>query len=531
MIDKKLIKKWQVEKSQKDRHKFYEENIMPEIISILEEQVLEGEKDKKIEKYKNLILILTHNANPSIILASALKPEFVTVIYTPDKENLITKKVDPHLKKVFHEDGIEYIELDRMSHENNFKIMEKTVKKNKKKYKKVLCDITGGKKIISTQLGIIAHNLKLDLCYLDAPRYIESSVPFPGEEILYIQNSSSNDITEIKYSPHNSLKIGFSFAKEATIFYDLIMKNESLNFRTKTIKDSEVKSFAEKMNEKCTIVNSNIENEKMDFEKDLLRISNLIRPLLIPNNLHQKLGKMNDEEIRLILDEEVTGIPWEIYLSKTYNISLPILRIPHKNEEFVDSENTDKREGVLLIRGSGSEIPNFDSYINSMQIACSTFSPFKFLEARNRDELKMHLAENSTYRIILYFGHAEFDENSEKTGWVCNDGSIFDISALEVLYDNAPEIIIANACQSARAIPFRKNSFAYGALKSGCDTYIGTNWFLEIERSKLFLMEMIDGLLNKEKSTEDSFRNSLNSLRKKFGDGDISIYNYVYYGK
>ena len=83
--------------------------------------------------------------------------------------------------------------------------------------------------------------------------------------------------------------------------------------------------------------------------------------------------------------------------------------------------------------------------------------PFLFLP-------KVRLAEHPGYRVILYFGHADFDDSIEKTGWVCNDGSIFDISALDVFYDNAPELIIANACQSARAVPFRKNSFAYGAL-------------------------------------------------------------------
>ena len=152
-------------------------------------------------------------------------------------------------------------------------------------------------------------------------------------------------------------------------------------------------------------------------------------------------------------------------------------------------------------------------------------------EAANREQLRLFLAENPYFRVIAYIGHAQFDGTSAGSGWVCRDGSVFGVEALSVLTQHPPEIIISSACESARGTLFSRCSFAYAALRAGCRTYIGTNWLLEVERSTTFLSEMMKGMIETGLSTEESYRAALRSLTKKFGNNDVSLYNYIYYGK
>ncbi|HGJ65151.1 TPA: CHAT domain-containing protein, partial [bacterium] len=155
----------------------------------------------------------------------------------------------------------------------------------------------------------------------------------------------------------------------------------------------------------------------------------------------------------------------------------------------------------------------------------------KTFDASDANKLKLFFAEHNhtPFEIIIYYGHAVFGSDHSTTGLLCKDNSIFSIEDCEV-FESAPcKCMIVNACQSARGNIFEKNSFAYAALKAGVDTYIGTHFFLESQRSKLFVQTFLESIIH-GKSFFEAFNDSYNTLKQKFGPYDVSTYNYVYYG-
>ncbi len=533
-IGRGLYNRWQREKDKDKRFALYHEEILPRVVSMLREQVTARQNEGKLDRYGSAVIILGHDANPALLMILALRPETVTILHTPDKEKLISKRLTPFLKKDYSREEIEFVQLDNMGHEDNLRVIRNTVREKKKKHGRVVCDITGGKKIMSVQLGIMANLIKADIAYIDAARYVEgSSIPYPGDEVLFVQRSGHEELTEIQAVPYDRLKIGYIDGDPRQVTFDLFFKRESFSFKQRLDSEHERKELADRLNEKCASINARIAACPDSTGRDFEGLANIIRGILFPLKLTKQLDDLRGKDLRLIMDEEVAPIPWELTLSMNFGVRMPIIRMPNKDEEFVSdfSRKGINREGILLIRGSGEGIPGFDESFNEILVSFSGQPSINSIKAESRAELKIKLAEIPGYRAIIYFGHARYDATGPDSGWVCCDGSVFGTDAIDVLDDKPPEIIISSACESARGSLFHKNSFAYAALRAGCDTYIGTNWLLEAGRSRTFLLEMITGMLEKGLSAEESYRAALKALEKEYGPGDVSLYNYVYYGR
>lgn len=532
-VDQKLIHRWLREKNESERYRIYFEEIMPRLITLLQSQVEEWQKKKKLGHYDNMILILGHDPAPAILSAMALRPKMLTILHTPDKEKTLNQKLIPFLQREFSRGKWECVTLEATRHEENLKIIHDIVNKNKSMYRHIVCDITGGKKIIAAQLGIMAAIHKVDISYIDGQRYAFGSIPYPGEEIIFLQHHGEMELTEIHAVPYNRLTIRYLSGPDFSLDYILNLKSDSYSSRMQLGNEHDRQQIVKRINEKWKRINDKILCNDSSVHEDFQSIANMIRGALFPPRLIQTLKSLKERELRLILDEETAAIPWELTLALLYEIRIPIIRLPLKDDQFSPpiSHIQDQGNDVLLLKGSGEGIPNFDDYFNRITISFTSHSSVRTYEAANREQLRLFLAENPYFRVIAYIGHAQFDGTSAGSGWVCRDGSVFGVEALSVLTQHPPEIIISSACESARGALFSRCSFAYAALRAGCRTYIGTNWLLEVERSTTFLSEMMKGMIETGLSTEESYRAALRSLTKKFGNNDVSLYNYIYYGK
>ncbi len=138
-----------------------------------------------IPRYDRLALALGHNPIPSLIVANALSPRELVLFHPPRHGKLLREKVLPALDAPIPRDGIRTIELSSADHDANYAVIREELAVPRGGY--TLFDITGGKKILSVQLGLIARELGLDLCYIDSESYIAGSdFPEPGSESIYI---------------------------------------------------------------------------------------------------------------------------------------------------------------------------------------------------------------------------------------------------------------------------------------------------------------------------------------------------------
>ncbi len=534
VIEKKIINEWRTIKDNGEKRKFYSDNILPVIIEVFSEGIETGKKERKIIAYSTLIIILSNDENTAKILSTSLKVKTVIVFYTKEKENRFKKNFHPYLLKYFSETSIKPILLDRINHQNNIKIINETIKNVSLEKGRTLCDITGGKKIHSVLLGIAAREFKIDICYFDSENLSDNFMPHLGKEVLYIHRADTGSVTKIDSAIYSLLKIGYrKFDDSNEITYDIITNDESSNLGTIRFSEDDARVLSEKITENNSIINGIISDGNSNARRELVSISRIIKSILMSPPLIHRIREDNFNRFKIILDEEISGIPWEIPLSMELKVELPIIRIPNKvyglNEICGYEEN--EPVGILLIEGSSEGITDFKSYIDSAFEICSRFENFFSIKAENASELKMYLTDRNCFKVIIYYGHAEYSNEKMTTGWKCIDGSFFGPDSFNVMSGRRSGIIIANACESARSAPFLKNSFPFATLLNGFSTFIGTNWLLEVERSSIFINTMLENLIKMESKPSDCFNIAMKTLAEKYGAADLSKYNIVYYGK
>lgn len=523
-----LAKQWASLPNRHEKYNFYTNKILPVVAHSLHQQLLQYTTSHHLQQYISLVTILSHNIHPTLLAITSIRPQHCVIFYTSEKSKALKKVLEVLQNLSIH---IETIELDRVHHHDNIAIINRYLKYYKRHYSPVLCDITGGKKIMSTNIGIIAQALKVDIAYIDSKdEYIQWGIPQPGNEVLYIQHPNSI-INQFESNPLNKLRISYD-AESSTLTFQADIGTRSYNLGSKKIKSGEKTTISESLSNFYTLIDSSILYQNYGLYNELNTIQSAIAGFLFTNELKKFLKENKCNKLHLVMDEEVSSIPWELVLQQ-YNISLPIIRIPNRNREFSESFVTYKPNKIALIIGSDHGISGFESFINHLKFSLSQYkdTSLKTIDASDSNKLKLFFAKHSydPFEIIIYYGHAVFGKDHTTSGLVCKDNSIFSTEDCEV-FESAPcKCMIVNACQSARGNIFEKNSFAYAALKAGVDTYIGTHFFLESQRSFLFIKTFLQQVLQNSSYLE-AFNCSLQALEKEYGANDISLYNYIYYG-
>lgn len=517
---KNFQKTWQA-LSDSEKNSFYLKEILPAVSQSLHEQLNDFKKQNNFPLYKTLVTTLAPSINPTLLMIRAIQPENCVIFYTDEKENLVSK-----IKIFLNELHIEsdFIKLDRINHSDNIAIIQQTIERYKHDHISVVCDITGGKKIISTQIGIIAHSSNIDIAYIDTHRgYIERDIPLPGSEILYILDSKKKIITELKTV--SKLRVTYD-AEQFKISFYLDHNGRSYSFGYQRLKEGDKLSISNTFKSLYSSLNNSIINNSPVIDKELKQLVKYISSMLLPKELKKFFKDESFSEIQLILDEELIAIPWELVLN-SIAIQSPIFRVLHRTKEFHDHERTVKNKNAIMIIGSMDNIPFCYDELRARLIA----NKIDIMEAKNSLQLKetIALGNFSNYSTVIFFGHAVYGDDEASTGMVCMDGSIFSIEDCDVFLDSPPQCLLVNACQSAYGNLFSKHSLACAILKTGVQVYIGTHFLLEFNRSMTFL-ESFYKYISLRRSYHDAYVMAIEELKRIYGKDDISLYNYIYYG-
>jgi hypothetical protein len=520
-----LIQKWNATPRDK-RNVVYREEILPQVSKHLNAQYLQYLQLHKYKPYTTLVSTLSHDINILLLLMYTIQPAHCVVFYTADKSSLLQKLLY-YLPTT--NTKLTPVPIDAIDHAHNIEIIKKTIKQFQKQHPPVLCDITGGKKIISTQVGIIAHSLKIDIAYIDSNKaFIQWGLPQPGSELLYIQKPD-NIINLLQIEPVNKLRIRYNQAS-SSIEYEAQVEKKQYRLGTKKIKSDDIEKLKSYVSNFYSRINASIIHNSVVID-ELHQFGKSLKTLLFTPQVDQFIYDHTDIT-HLVIDAELDAIPWEILLAQS-NIQLPLIRIPNRDYTLSPNPSIANETRIALIAGSGDNIPHFDSIVQSIKSLLASIKNISLttFQAKSSFELKRFFSEHSNtgFSIVIYFGHATFESCSENIGLLCQDGSIFSIDDCDVLHSAPPVCVIVNACQSARCELFSKNSFALALINAGVDYYIGTHFFLELERSKIFLQSFINCIIGAKPYTV-AFKESLVALAQQFGTNDISLYNYVYYG-
>ncbi len=513
-------------KPKEERNNFYRDAILPIISDLLHQQYQQYLQSNNYNSYLTLITTLSHDINILLLLLYSIKPKYLVVFYTSDKNKLI-EKLYPLTQSL--QLNIETIQLDSTNHNNNNSKIKDTIKRYKKNYHPVLCDITGGKKIFSTQIGILAHSLKTDIAYIDSSKgFLQWGIPLPGTEILYIQKPDNIfNLLEIYHA--NKLRIRFN-SISSNIEYEADVNGRLYRLGQKKLKPEEIDKLVDYVNRFYMDINASIINNSYSTI-NMGKYALSFKTLLFTKELNHFVS-IHNNLTHLVIDNELSAFPWEFIFAHC-NVSLPLFRIPNRDSNFIENNKCNNQKSIAFITGYGENLPDFATTVHNIKLLLSKEKQFSLatITAKNSFELKKFFAEYSSnpFTVVIFFGHAAFGNCSENTGLICQDGSIFSIEDCDVLSGSPPECILINSCQSARCSLFTPNSFAHAVINSGVETYIGTHFFLEYKRSICFLQSFLKAIACNH-TYADAYKYSIDSITQQFGKNDISTYNYVYYG-
>jgi hypothetical protein len=231
--------------------------------------------------------------------------------------------------------------------------------------------------------------------------------------------------------------------------------------------------------------------------------------------------------LRLLLDPDLAGVPWEVMLSREYVLHPPVFRqVVREEKKTVEACRGD--EPVALVVGSGEGLPGFDRMIEGIdrtlaaeEIACER------IDGDSLGALRTALASRA-WRGLIYAGHSLF--KGREGGWLCRNGEIFTGDSLSVLSFSPPEIVLSLSCRSARSDDHWNGSFGLDVLSAGVEVFIGTEWFLESERARVFIESFMNHYVRPGCSAGKAYSRALQELVEVFGEDDPSIVNFRYYG-
>ena len=190
MVNNEVFQKWKEllrdSKLVESAEEFYDKNIFPEVeqkfISRVQERVSTGE----IPKYEYLIISGGLNKAFPIMLIKSLKPKLVYFIGTKEfKSNILSKVVEATKLSVdsYDYDIIDYSAMDVAD------VYEKLRKRLAQfEGKKVLVDITRGRRVQCVGVGTVAAFYNFDLGYIDKG-WDQETLFEPGtEELVIVKN-------------------------------------------------------------------------------------------------------------------------------------------------------------------------------------------------------------------------------------------------------------------------------------------------------------------------------------------------------
>lgn len=177
-----MNKKYNEIKDFKKRDEFYFNEFLPLYLK----KFIEENKQELRKEYDILISLVGLSPATSILSGSLVKPkEGVYLIVTQESSkyrDIIIEKIE------YEKEKISFHEVDERNINDLYNKIVDIYLSNKEK--RILIDLTGGKKTMSAISGMISAIFNIDACYIDYRRYVrESNKPFFSSEFLKIINN------------------------------------------------------------------------------------------------------------------------------------------------------------------------------------------------------------------------------------------------------------------------------------------------------------------------------------------------------
>lgn len=365
--------------------------------------------------------------------------------------------------------------------------------------------------------ALLKHSLGLDIqnlkeAAMKQARHYHASALSSSNLRRYIMLVSSQNTREFSY-----------------INYIIIHGNRKMPFRIKLTR-SQQEELMEEIESGDQKLNNRIIHDR-PVEKDLKLLRNVLKSFLTNDRLNMEIENIQRYGLHIQFDHKLDGIPWELALPPISPQIMPLYRRVDIDAPASAWNLDESEKKILLVTGSGEEIPGFNEQLKKIKadlLNRTSGGVLTTIRAESEGYLLAHLVKNP-YSAVIYYGHARSSESPSQTGWVCENGDIFSCSSLQRLKGHAPRLIISNGCESAKASPIGLVSFPRHALKAGTEYYIGTRWFLEINRSLCFFTSFFEQWLSEGKNIFNAFGETLENLKELYGDRDVSRYNYLFY--
>lgn len=291
-----------------------------------------------------------------------------------------------------------------------------------------------------------------------------------------------------------------------------------------------------------------LENSIKGNGRSLLKISQHLYDSIFPVQVKEKLAAINVQNLSLIIDDSLVGIPWEVlydgeeFLCLHFNMG----RRVHTSHPIFEPENRndDHRIKMLILADPRSDLPSsYDegSKLSKQLEQCGDTLDV-FLETSHIDSKKIfrHIFE---YDIIHYAGHAVYNQkNPELSGWHLMDGYL---TAQQILQmpggkKRFPSLIFSNACQSGKTgvwpqinsnewIDSSAFDLVNAFLRCGVRHYIGT--FQDIrDKTSLDLALYFYRSMMHSHSIGKSLRLARLQMLEEYGRDSLIWANYMLYG-
>jgi CHAT domain-containing protein len=276
----------------------------------------------------------------------------------------------------------------------------------------------------------------------------------------------------------------------------------------------------------------------------LEKAGQLLWDQLLTKAVKDRLRSTIIRDLVLSLDEELVGIPWELFYDGKEFLSLKFSlgRLIHTKEQLSPAQYRSQGSALRMLILANPTGDLKSAYSEGLYIK-NHFDRMKkevVVDFKSTSIDALYVKKNlRDYDIVHFAGHCEYDsQDPGNTGWVLN-GSRFTAQDILTLGQtlSLPALIFSNACYSAKgraglidgACQEKNYSLASAFLFSGVRHYIGTIWQIEDPLSLAFANEFYTQLI-KGSSVGASVRLARLRLIREHGISAISWGSYILYG-
>ncbi len=291
-------------------------------------------------------------------------------------------------------------------------------------------------------------------------------------------------------------------------------------------------------------LNRSLVKEDIDISENIRKTGQLLWDYIIAKPVKEKLRHVSSQDLILSLEEELSGIPWEMlydgvdFLSLKFNIGR--LLKSQGNTPTPRYRSLSSGLKMLILADPGGDLKS--SYREGLYIR-NRFERKQekiTIDFKSTQIERIYVKKNlRDYDIVHFAGHCEYSQTEPlKTGWILSDGkfSIEDIQALSQS-PHFPSLVFSNSCHSATldadtqmCCSQRENyNLAQAFLFAGVRHYIGSIRKIEDSASLAFASEFYDNLI-KGRSIGECMRLGRLKLKQEYGPRDSFWASYLLYG-